>query len=260
MKTINKIMGLAVAIAVAGSAHAATIPDSYVAPETTGTVTVTGRVVTSDKKPVSDARVYIPGTEAATRTDAQGNYTLTNVPDGPQEVVVRSRGYAPARVDAKFSTKRSDWARNHVNITLLTEAEAGAVAAQRATDSAGLARRGFFQRQSSMRGAYFITPDDIAGTRAARVSDLFRGVPVLVQTSGRYGQVLRGVQGCLITYVDGLRWRTVFPGDLDASVPVGDVVGAEVYPPGRLPPVPFTRGTSSLNCTALAIWTRSSMG
>jgi hypothetical protein len=185
---------------------------------------------------------------------------LTDVPDGPQVVVVRGRGYAPTRIEAKFSTKRSDRARNHVNVTLLTPTEAVAVATQRARDSAGLARNGFLQRQSTIRGAYFITPDDIAQTRATTVSDLFRQIPVLTETSGRYGPVLRGANGCLITYVDGLRWRTMFPGDLDTYVPLRDVVAAEVYPPGQLAPARFARGAPSLNCTTLAIWTRSSVG
>ena len=48
--------------------------------QTTGTVTVTGRVTTSAGQPVPNARVYVPGTNEATRTDANGNYTLTGVP------------------------------------------------------------------------------------------------------------------------------------------------------------------------------------
>jgi hypothetical protein len=228
--------------------------------QTTGTVTVTGRVTTSDGKPVPDARVYVPGTDEATRTDANGNYTLTGVPGGPQVVVVRQRGYVPVRVEAKFSTKRSDRARNHVNVKLLTPGEVATGATQLARDSAGLDKVGFFQRESTVRGAYFITPDQIAEMKPATASDIFRQVPVLVQTIGRTGPVLRGVQGCLMTYVDGLPWRSMFPGDLDTYVPARDVVAAEVYPPGQTPPAPFVRGVPRLNCTTLAIWTRSRVG
>ena len=111
-----------------------------------------------------------------------------------------------------------------------------------------------------MRGAYFLTPEEIAATRAVTVSDLFRHVPLLTEVPGPTGPVLRGAQGCLDTYVDGLRWRSMFPGDLDTYVPVGDVVAAEVYPPGQTPPLPFARSPARLNCTTLAIWTRSSVG
>jgi carboxypeptidase family protein len=225
-----------------------------------GTVTVTGRVTNSAGNPVANARVYVPGTGEATRTDANGSYTLTGVPGGPQEVVVRSYGYVPVRTDAKFSTKPSDAERNRVNVTLATPSEAAALANQRASDSAGLARTGFLQRESSIRGAYFITPDEIQDEKARRVSDILRRVPVIVETAGPYGTALRGAQGCLLTYVDGLPWRSMFPGDLDTDIPARDVVAAEVYPPGMVPPSPYLRGNARRNCTTVGIWTRSAMG
>src|SRR5258706_12283716 len=98
-------------------------PSTPAAVQTPGTVTVTGRVTTSDGKPVANARVYVPGTNEATRTDANGNYALTGVPGGPQQVVVRQRGYVPVQVDAKFSTKRTERAPNQVNFNLLTPRE-----------------------------------------------------------------------------------------------------------------------------------------
>lgn len=228
--------------------------------QASGTVTVTGRVTTKDGKPVPDARVYVPGTNEVAQTDARGNYALVGVPGGPQVVVVRQRGYVPARTEAKFSTKPTDRARNHVNVTLLTPGEAASAAAQWAHDSTGLDKVGFFRRESAVRGAYFIAPDDIARTKPVRLSDIFRGVPVVTEGIGRTGPVLRGAQGCLITFVDGLPWRSMFPGDLDTYVPVRDVVAAEVYGPGQTPPPPLVRGIPRLSCTTMAIWTRSGIG
>jgi hypothetical protein len=175
-------------------------------------------------------------------------------------VVVRQRGYAPVQVDAKFSTKPSDRARNHVNVTLLTPTELATNTAQSARDSAALDKVGFFRRESADRGAYFITPDQIAEMKPSTTSDIFRSVPILTQTSGRTGPVLRGAQGCLLTYVDGLPWRSMFPGDLDTYIPARDVLAAEVYPPGQLPPTPFVRGIPRASCTTLGIWTRSRVG
>ena len=257
IKAVVLAVGLITFIACVGSAMETSTP---VAVQTTGTVTVTGRVTTSDGKPVANARVYVPGTEEATRTDANGNYTLTGVPGGPQVVVVRQRGYVPVEVNAKFSTKRSDRARNHIDVKLLTPSEVATSTAQSARDSAALDKVGFFHRESAGRGAYFITPDQIAEMKPSTTSDIFRQVPILTQASGRTGPVLRGAQGCLLTYVDGLPWRSMFPGDLDVYVPARDVLAAEVYPPGQVPPSPFVRGVHRASCTTLAIWTRSRVG
>ncbi len=250
-----------VVAAIAALAGCSTMrPAPFGTPAGNGTVTVTGRVTNSAGDPIANARVYVPGTGEATRTDANGNYVLTGVPGGPQEVVVRSYGYAPVRTDAKFSTKPSDAERNHINVTLPTPAEAVAIANQRASDSLALSRVGFLQRESQIRGGYFITPDQISADKPTKVSDIFRSVPVLIETPGPYGTVLRGAQGCLLTYVDGLPWRSMFPGDLDTDIPARDVVAAEVYPPGVTPPAPFLRGVARPNCTTLGIWTRSALG
>jgi Carboxypeptidase regulatory-like domain len=257
IKAVECALALIAFTACVGSAMETSTP---VVVQTTGTVTVTGRVTTTDGKPVSNARVYVPGSNEATRTDANGNFALTGVPAGPQVVVVRQRGYVPVQVDAKFSTKRSDRARNHVDVKLLTPSEVATSTAQSARDSAALDKVGFFRRESAGRGAYFIAPDQIAQMKPASTSDIFRQVPILTQTIGRTGPVLRGAQGCLLTYVDGLPWRPMFAGDLDTYVPARDVLAAEVYPPGQVPPPPFVRGVPRSRCTTLAIWTRSRVG
>lgn len=260
MSRIRAVELAAALIACTASVSSAMQTGTPAVAQTTGTVTVSGRVTTSDGKPVADARVYVPGSNEATRTDANGNYSLPGVPGGPQAVVVRKSGYVPVRTAAKFSTKPSDRARNHINVTLLTPGQAATAATQWARDSAALDKVGFFRRESSVPGAYFITPDQIDQTKPVRLSDIVRQVPVLVETVGRTGPVLRGVQGCLITYVDGFPWRSMFPGDLDSYVSARDVVAAEVYGPGQTPPTPFVRGVFRPNCTTFAIWTRSGIG
>lgn len=260
MARLHAVSTLSIAIVFAACARASTTADELDVTPRTGSVTVTGRVVDSNGNPVPAARVYIPTAGDVTRTDANGDYTLTGVPDGPQTVVVRKRGFAPTRVEAKFSTKPADRERNTINVTLLTQPEAMNLASEQARDSSALARVGFLQRESTTRNGYFLTPEDIAATRAVTTSDLFRQVPVLVEVPGRTGNVLRGVNGCLATYVDGVRWRSMFPGDLDTYIPVNDVVAAEVYPPGQLPPPPFNQAGGRLNCTTLGIWTRSAVG
>lgn len=262
MASFQTAIVLASAIALGACAHTQSTGDYDVVAPQSGGVTVTGRVVDSNGNPVPGARVYIPNAGVATRTDANGNYTLGGAPDGPQVVVVRKPGFAPMQANAKFSTKVSDRDRNRVNVTLLTRPEAVSLATEQARDSSALARVGFVQReQRYARNGYFLSPADVEGRRAVTLSDLFRGVPVITASTGPAGStVLRGAQGCLVTYVDGVRWRSMFPGDLETYVPVNDVVAAEVYPPGASPPSPFNRAANRPNCTTLAIWTRATVG
>jgi len=50
--------------------------------------------------------------------------------------------------------------------------------------------------------------------------------------------------------------RVQGPSELDNLIPVRQVLAAEVYPPGELPPTPFA-GPNRANCTTVGIWTRS---
>jgi hypothetical protein len=71
IRAVESALALIAITACVSSAMETPTPGLF---QTTGTVTVTGRVTTSDGKPVPNARVYVPGTNEATRTDANGNY------------------------------------------------------------------------------------------------------------------------------------------------------------------------------------------
>jgi hypothetical protein len=60
---------------------------------------VEGRIVTvGAAAPIEGAAVSVEGTALVTRTDSTGQFRLVTVPPGPQVLVVRRVGYAPARV------------------------------------------------------------------------------------------------------------------------------------------------------------------
>ena len=66
-------------------------PASLVAQDGGGTVT--GRVVESgSQQPLSDVHIIVSGTQKGAQTDAQGRYTITNVPVGTQQIVARRVG------------------------------------------------------------------------------------------------------------------------------------------------------------------------
>ena len=116
---------------------------------------------------------------------------------------------------------------------------------------------GFNVRHSAAHGAYFVDADQIAAMHPHTIADIFRHVPVLLESPFSYrNKLLIGPTPCFATYVDGLRRRGKAPSNLDTFIRVTDVIGAEVYPPGQLPPPPFARSTADESCTTVAIWTR----
>jgi hypothetical protein len=125
-----------------------------------------------------------------------------------------------------------------------------------ALDSARLDQVGFVRRHSTVHGGYFIDSDQIETMQPHTIADIFRHVPVLLESPFSYrNRLLIGPTPCFVTYVDGLIRRGKGPSNLDTFIRVHDVVGAEVYPAGELPP-PFARSGSEESCTTVAIWTR----
>jgi hypothetical protein len=155
---------------------------------------------------------------------------------------------APA--DTIIERSQVDWAE-------LTPEERAALIAKLARDSALLDAAGFLAREASQIDAYFVTPEEIEEIKPKTIADIFRHVPVLIERPGPPGTRLRGGQGCFMTYVNGLVRPARTLGELDTFIPVRAVLAAEVYPPGQLPPAPFTRSSNRSDCTTVGIWTRS---
>ena len=255
MNTTKALTMTAFSLAVIACARAsATSEDTGLSPGY-GTIQVSGRVTSSDGQPVSNATVSVPAGRATT-TDPDGRYALTEVAAGPSEVIVSRSGFVTARNQAKFSTKKSDRDRNRVDVVLMTPEEVVAMTARVESDSAALDHNGFLQRQATVRRAYFVTPDDIADIGPRSISDIFRRVPVMIDPAGPSSWA-RGYQGCFITYLNGLQRRVRSPSDLETFVPPRQIMAAEVYPPGQMPPPPFARMSSKAGCTTIALWTRA---
>jgi hypothetical protein len=210
--------------------------------------------MSSDGSPLADAGISIPGVDQPTRTDAEGNFTITNVAAGPSTVVVSRTGYATSRAKAKFSTKPTDSGRNHIDLTLFTAEETADFIARGTADSALLSKVGFLERQASVRDAYFVTPDVIAAIQPRTIADIFRHVPVMIENPNPSGVQTRGA--CTITYVNGIVRNRAYRKNIETYVPLRQIVAAEVYPPGQYPPPPFTRASAQTSCATVALWTR----
>jgi hypothetical protein len=58
-------------------------------------------------------------------------------------------------------------------------------------------------------------------------------------------------------FVDRVPWDLGAAGDLDAALPIGDIIAVEVYG-GTSVPSEFT--TLGKSCSTIVVWTRTSIG
>jgi len=147
--------------------------------------------------------------------------------------------------------------RDSVDLATLTPEQIAALVTRQAKDSLRLERVGFPRRAATIQDAYFVTPDDIAAIQPRTIAEIFKHVPVLIENPNPMGRRPRGGQGCFLNYVNGIPRRERALSELDTFLHARDVMAAEVYPPGQLPPAPFDRSSNGSSCTTVALWTRS---
>ena len=258
MITFRAIQSSAVSLALVACAQSSNfIESASLMPSTLGSVTVSGRVTSSNGDPIANAEVFIDGNNGVTTTDAEGNYQLVDVAPGQGTVVVRHAGYATMRTVSRFSVNRMGSGSGTVDVGMLTPNEVVFADAQLARDSARLEKVGFNNRQDVGRGAYFLDAAHIAAIHPHKLSDIFRHVPVLLENPFTNRSALAASSpSCVLTYVDGLPRPGKTLSGIEAFMRVNEVIGAEVYPPGQLPPPPFVASSGQENCTTVALWTR----
>ena len=203
--------------------------------------------------PLANAQVSIAN-GPQTRTNARGEWSITDAPTGTHMLEVRALGYYPARrrVDVVNSS-------SNVAIALSTLRAVLDTVRIRASRLNGANLAGFEERRRSGIGRY-LTAADIARHNPVVVSDLFRNMPgtrIELDPNGvDYYIMVRGNAGewCPATiYLDGLTLRGVTASDLDVWVRTHEVRAIEVYA-GLGTPLEFQEGMS--NCGSILIWTK----
>ena len=218
---------------------------------------VRGRVSGVTRRPIAGARVTVWGTGIETTTNADGEFTLGNLPEGTHTLEVRAVGFAPAQqpVDIIQGTPgAAEIELANLAITLDTVK----VVAQRVYTSP--LRAQIEHRMRSGLG-HFIDEKEIERRRPIYVTDLLRTIPGVMVVPSRYGGddvLMRGGSGLgsglcrpdLI--IDGVRVTNdpLFP--INALVLVSEVRTVEVYPRQAFVPGEFQ---SLSGCGALVIWT-----
>lgn len=216
-----------------------------------GSARLTGRVLNASGQPISGARVQLDGTPRTAVTRQNGEFLLDSLPPGTQSVTVRHLGYAPVEeaVDLASAEPSSVTIRMSDYVPVLETVRVTA-ARERALDVVGYARR----KRSGL--GHYLEGDQI-NTHALHFSDVLRTVPgIRVQTAGMGRQVVtstRGVNGCVMFWVDGTPWQSMEPGDIDDFVKPHELGAIEVYSPTNTP-AEFQNPQSS-SCTTVIGWT-----
>jgi hypothetical protein len=234
----------------------------------------------SSEKPLAFAEVAIPTLKLSTRTNAAGEFRLTNISAGTYVVLVRQIGYAPLFANVKFAdsgTVETDFlmVRRVVMLDTIT-----------ATENVPAAKMRGFEERRAMGIGHFITRSELEKQESRRMSDVVTQVPGarVIRTSDGAGFVANARGMATITnerrpdpaesrrrrspippacysnvYVDGVQ---VYSGktqqplfDINSLGP-NQIEGVEYYAGGTQ--VPAQYGGSDAACGVLLIWTRIS--
>ncbi len=215
--------------------------------------TVRGTVADSLGKPIADADVAILRFHQLTRTDRDGRFTLTKLPRGEHELVVRHIGFSPESIMVAVN----DLAYNY-EVTL----RADATLIEGVTVSAGEMRlrlgiEDFYRRRVRGSGGAFYTRDDILARNARRTSDVIRSTAGIRFVRTRNGSGIRFVgsdrRECIpVIFIDGQETHGMEIDDIS----VNDVEGIELYNGPSTTPMIFSSRSSKDACGTIVVWTR----
>lgn len=215
---------------------------------------IDGRIETESGEPVVNASLSIAGTGLTARTDAQGEFSLRNVPAGTWPLEVRAIGFTPTRrvVDilADGVTEHHSTLERHAALDTMR------IRAQRAR-LADPRMRAFESRRQSGLGRYQ-GPEEIEAILPIRVGDILRtmaGIRIENERGREFIRMRNGVDFCTPDiWIDGMRmFGGNHDGDLDGFLFAGDVRAVEVYSP--MLPIPPQFNAVGNRCGVIAFLT-----
>lgn len=221
-----------------------------------GQAVLRGKVVNANGVPIANARVEVEGTTSRALTNAEGTFTLTELPSGTQSVVARQMGFAPVSKAVELSTRETA----NTIITMSQPVQMLDPVVVTAQSDLGLDNIGFTARSKGMSGT-FMNAEEIMRRGPNLLTDVFRTVPSLrvvpvspydYEVQSSRGNMLGG--NCVKYWLDGSPYEAVFPGDVDRMIPPYEIAAIEVYN-GSTVPIQFTNANSS-NCAVIVIWSK----
>ena len=221
-----------------------------------GQAVLRGKVVNANGTPIANARVEVEGTRSRTLTNAEGAFSLTELPSGTQSVVAYQIGFSPVSQAVDLSAREAA----STTITMSKPVQMLDPIVVTAESDAGLDNIGFTTRKRAMSGT-FMDAKEIMARGPNMLTDVFRTVPSLrVVPVSPYDYAVESSRGnmmggnCVKYWIDGGQYEAVFPGDIDRMIPPYEIAAIEVYN-GSTVPMEFTSANSG-NCAVIVIWSK----
>ncbi len=230
-------------------------PDSGAASHrlsTTGSITLTGRVLNTGGLPLPNARVSVDETDVVALSGEDGKFVLNGLPAGTRILTIRALGYEPVETAVALRTRAS----GDLTVKMTRFALSLDTVRVSALRNLAMQRIGFDERRKAGFGKFF-DPEDIKRRDPLRLNNLLETLPGLTYTNGNAmggKRTLAPRRGCLVYMVDGKRWR----GGDDAPdfwVSAQELGAIEYYQNGYVPSE-FVTLVGGEGCSVIVIWTK----
>jgi hypothetical protein len=219
---------------------------------------VRGAVRDANGRPVPNARVGLLDRAAVVLTNADGGFTLPDLPSGTQTLEVRAIGFAPLRQTIVMRAGQPA----EVRPTLARAAQSlSPVSILGARVSGRLTKAGFNDRRKFGLG-FFMNADEIEKKSGIYLGDVLRFAPGVAMAYTQKGRIFTmrsnwGGERCLPTYfLDGSRWFALEGSpilELERYIQLHDLEAVEVYAGGASTPAQFDGGNG---CGSVVFWTK----
>jgi hypothetical protein len=215
---------------------------------------VSGVVLTKEgTAPLAGAVVRLDNGPQA-RTNAQGEWSISNAPAGTRRLEIRAVGHYPERRTVDVIDGAPP-----VRVAML---ELTTIMASVNVTAARDASRALVEFEARRKSAFgrFLTRDDIERRRPVVTSDMFRAVQGVFLDGVRDSDQRIQMRGIFDARCDALIFVNggVMPGlsaaDLDDLAPPRNIIGIEVYQPGTVP-AEFQQLSTNTSCGVIAVWT-----
>ncbi len=248
-----------VSVVNAGAMLIADSTDADLLPRRIGPGRLTGLVVTAiGEQPLASARASVANGRATT-SNANGQWTLSEIPAGTRLLDVRAVGFFPLRipVDVVEGAPRV----RVVLPSLKSVLDSVRIVAERNRSDN---MRGFDDRRRASSLGRFLTPQDFMQRPVNFMSEIIATVPGVSLERNSDGRDRLGMRPVLgsgrcspAVFIDGAELRDLSIEDLNAFARKEEVQGVEVYPSGSVP-AQFSRFDTAgqFGCGAIVIWTR----